>query len=403
MEHISTINCPEIKERNMCLSSICYLSKANLIVLGTDLGKIYFYDLIKSTYLKFEGNINHKLEISSIVNFEIAKNAEYVFITSLEGLISIWELDRQELKLKLDRIESDNDNLNKLMNFNILSRKELEKLNAKEVSKLREFYSLHAKEKLSEKYNKERNLKNEEDDNVIKNTLFKYSPNLRHIINTQFMLKEVGIISNYLEIYCCQFSKWSSLLYTGGEKGQLYAWNYSNGNHKYSLKGHNSDISSMTMDRHLLISGDKEGKICIWSTDLNTILYSLLNKENLNARIIDLQMIPQFGILISLNSVNQLEFWKYENRALVKALVVNNKELTCVTFVDYYGKILCGTMDNVVIERDLGEILSNLQIKHSFSKFPFLNQVASNNNFDEKDNIDNYKIMKSITKDVYNV
>jgi WD40 repeat protein len=404
MELISTVHCPEMKGRNMLLTSVCYISKANIVIMGTDLGKIYFYDIMKSTFLKIEGKVKHSLEVTSIVNYEVSKNLEFVFITSLDGLVSIWELDRQELKIKIGN-NNDND-INKLSNFNALTKKDIEKLSAKELLKLREFYTMHSKEKLVDRYKAKSEEEKENDDKFdkLKNALFRYTPNLRHVLNSEFALKEAGVKVKDYEIYCCQYSKWSDLLYTGGAKGQLYAWSYLNGLYKNSFKAHEFKITCMTFDRHLLISGDAIGKICIWSTELNSLLFILENKENTNGTIVGLEMLSNFGVLISINSYKQIEFWKYESKSLIKTLPIN-KEITCMTFVDYYGKLLCGTVDSIVTEKDLGEIFNTVGINHNFSKFPFLNQVASNNkrnDYEPEYKVDNYKIMKTINRDFIN-
>jgi len=168
----------------------------------------------------------------------------------------------------------------------------------------------------------------------------------------------------------------------------------------------------MTIDKHYLFSGSYDGLVNIWNTITdNSFLYSLKVVSEANTmtrtmfreealRIIDMIMITNYGILVCLGRNSKLYFWKYESNKILK--IVNlKKDCICIAIVESYGKLLCGSKDKTIVEVDLAELLDNLGINHTYQKFPFMND-SLNFVLTEKDReVNNFKVMNSLTKDLF--
>ena len=48
------------------------------------------------------------------------------------------------------------------------------------------------------------------------------------------------------------------------------------------------------------------------------------------------------------------------------------QECLCLSIVNSYGKLLCGTKEKTIIELDLSEIFNSLNIQHDYKKFHFM-------------------------------
>ncbi len=327
MELLNTISSYDLNEKSIDITAVCFIPSAKIICIGTDFGIVYYYDCTSNDFIK-TNQINSQGYIMSINYFKNTKK-ELIFVTSLEGIITTWDLEKLDSKLKtIHSRKKHNQNEDKLT---VLSKTQLNNMNSKELCSLFNLY-------LNEEMN------NQKGGNKVTNQAYAYTPSLKYMLNTNSIIKEAGILDKKYEILCTQYSNYSDLVYTGGHKGYLFSWNYQISSYKASFSGHETDITCMTIDRHLLISGDRSGKICIISLDLGSVLYSLVNRDLPNSRIVDLLMLPAYGFLISINSYSQIEFWIYETNKLIFKIPVK-KELTCLQFVDNYGKLLCGTSE----------------------------------------------------------
>ena len=93
------------------ISTVHLLKRFNLIAVGTDLGRIFFYDLNKSVYIKndYEVYFKHKYFISSITSTENSEGREYMMSCGHDGLILVWEIVCDEIKGGgIKTVESEN-------------------------------------------------------------------------------------------------------------------------------------------------------------------------------------------------------------------------------------------------------------------------------------------------------
>jgi len=81
MESINVIEGPDLKKKNSEISTVCYLSRVSMIAVATDVGRIFFWDLNKSQYIKnnYEIHSKHKGYISCIINIQTTQKREFVF------------------------------------------------------------------------------------------------------------------------------------------------------------------------------------------------------------------------------------------------------------------------------------------------------------------------------------
>lgn len=91
MESINVIDGPEMKRKNTEISTVCHLSRISMIAVGTDIGRIFFWDLKKSQYIKnnYESNSKHKSYISCIINVQTNNKREYLFSSGILFIILI--------------------------------------------------------------------------------------------------------------------------------------------------------------------------------------------------------------------------------------------------------------------------------------------------------------------------
>ncbi len=112
-------------------------------------------------------------------------------------------------------------------------------------------------------------------------------------------------------------------------------------------------------------------------------------------------MIPKYGFLVSISSNKTVNFIVYEKGTIMKS-ISTKEDLGCLTLVNSYGKILCGTKQKTIIEFDLAEILDSLNYSHKYTKFPFINEKSNYTAADMIDKkINNFQVMNLITKDLF--
>lgn len=80
MECMDEIKGPESIKSNLEISNICYVNPCNTIVIGTDIGKIYFWDISRSQYIKIDNELyRSKSYITCIIHGTSLKGKEYAF------------------------------------------------------------------------------------------------------------------------------------------------------------------------------------------------------------------------------------------------------------------------------------------------------------------------------------
>lgn len=81
MESINVIEGPDLHNKNSEISTVCYLSRISMIVVATDVGRIFFWDLKKSQYIKntYEKFSKHKSYVSCIINVQTTNKREFLF------------------------------------------------------------------------------------------------------------------------------------------------------------------------------------------------------------------------------------------------------------------------------------------------------------------------------------
>ena len=392
MECINKINGPELPRKNVEISSVCYLDNSGLIAVGTDVGHIFFWDLSKSEYLPntYEKSLKHKGTVTDMTTFisfgkENQDHIECLLSCSTDGIILFWEITKTEIKQS-----------NKKYNYD-----EMEELIMKKANDIKE-------------NNKE--LENNEDLNINKNNLlqekkikkpyqelknFKCTPTIKRCIRSSQTVK-TDLQFNSIAF---QPNLENKTIFTGVNDYNLYLWDYVKEGFISTAKGSNSVVTRMIFDKNFLISAGVDGIVDIWNipkeqrSPLN-LLISLrdpdISKNNI-PRIHDLLMLPSIGVLVTCNNNKKINFWRYEKEGLLLSIKKEN-ETTCLACDESYGKLLCGTKQKIIMEIDLAEQLNSIGYKHSYEKYSFLKNSANYKEDEADKNIDNFKIMKSLTQ-----
>ena len=130
---------------------MCYLPRSNLIAIGLDIGKVYFWDLKKSKYLKnnYQKSFSHNGNVRVIINAITLKGKEILLTSGYDGLILLWEIEAIELKLanktnetaNVDNMKKTNKDFNSLINKQMnLTPEIIEKLSPNELNYLYKIY-----------------------------------------------------------------------------------------------------------------------------------------------------------------------------------------------------------------------------------------------------------------------
>ena len=392
MECINKINGPELPRKNVEISSVCYLDNSGLIAVGTDVGHIFFWDLSKSEYLPntYEKSIRHKGTVTDMITFilygkENQDHIECLLSCSTDGIILFWEITKTEIKQS-----------NKKYNYD-----EMEEMIMKKANNLKENNKdLEDNEDINNKIENiipEKKIKKPYQE--LKN--YKCTPTIKRNISSSQTIKQelqfnaIGFQPN-LE---------NKTIFTGVNDYYLYLWDYVKEGYIDKAKGNNSSVTRMIFDKNFLITTGVDGIVDIWNipkeqrSPLN-LLISLrdpdISKNNI-PRIHDLLMLPSIGVLVTCNNNKKINLWRYEKEELLLSIKKEN-ETTCLACDESYGKLLCGTKQKIIMEIDLAEQLNSIGYKHSYEKYSFLKNSANYKEDEADKNIDNFKIMKSLTQ-----
>ena len=394
MECINKINGPELPRKNVEISSVCYLDNSGLIAVGTDVGHIFFWDLSKSEYLPntYEKSLKHKGTVTDMTTFisfgkENQDRIECLLSCSTDSIILFWEITKTEIKQS-----------NKKYNYD-----EMEELIMKKANDIKE---------------NNKDLENNEDLNINKNNVlqekrikkpyqelknYKCTPTIKRCIRSSQTVK-VDLQFNSIAF---QPNLENKTIFTGVNDYNLYLWDYVKEGFISTARGSNSVVTRMIFDKNFLISAGVDGIVDIWNipkeqrSPLN-LLISLrdpdISKNNI-PRIHDLLMLPSIGVLVTCNNNKKINLWRYEKEGLLLSIKKEN-ETTCLACDESYGKLLCGTKQKIIMEIDLAEQLNSIGYKHSYEKYSFLKNSANYKEDEADKNIDNFKIMKSLTQGI---
>ena len=381
MDCINLIHGPELAKKNVEISTICYCYDSSLIVVGTDIGNVFFWDLNKSEYLNnsYEKYFKHKNVVTNIITFYLYDKdkttlKEFLISCSLDGMILVWEIQKTEIK-QTKKKTTNYDEIDNFILKNMRNSNNLNKNNHHEIT--------------DNKYHQE--MKN-----------YKCLPGIKLVINSNNALK------TELKFNCVAFQPnlKNKIIYAGVNDYYIYCWDFNKGTFIGKVKGNNTSVNSMTFDKNFLITSGSNGIIDIWNMNnieneenILTLIISLkdpdLNVKE-SVRIHDILMLNNVGILVSCNNLNKINFWKYEKEELLFS-ISKEQETMCLAVVESYGKLLLGTKEKMIVEVDLAEQLNNINYPHSYEKYPFLKNEINYMENDKDKGIDNFKIMKILT------
>ena len=414
-------------------SCLQYMPEFNLLIIGSDLGNIFFYECFKNNYIYNKNNLKlidnisnnlnnkiynknrsnikdinlsnnnyHKMKITSITNTKNKKGSNILFVGSEDGVLSIWEIEKENVKLNIS--SNSNSNItntklnysknkreafnyidNNLFNNFKLEKKFIENVSSSEFNELLKLSNIYLDKEINNKQTFDSlRYNNTFNDNSVKSSLIntkKFDYNINPKLITLINIKEILKVDNkrYFSILSISFSCKYQMYFIGAEDNNIYAFKmesnsliYINKYHKhyvtrlfliedYSIKNIYSnntyylDIKEKTPSFKLdvLVSGSIDGEICIWNIDP----YLLERNELLNCDEEKLRLIYKINSTnIYNNNYNNIES---NNNIVINNLNNNNK----LKFIDseniikmmYLVYIECSdyiTNDNLSIDSD---------------------------------------------------
>ena len=396
MECINEINGPEIPKVPITISSVRYLIDSQLIAIGTEIGKIFFWDIVNSEYLpiNYEDKYSHKGIVTDLISFikntkEGEKSTiECMLSCSVDGLILFWEINKMEIK-EIKMKNSINYEKSDEFIMNELKKKE-RKLTHKEDLDLNKYLQTQEREELK---------------------IYKCSPSVKRCINT------IKVIKTEIKFYCMAFQKDSNFMtiFTGTNDHYIYLWDYKKENFISKQYGTNSFITCMIVNENYLFSGGIDGAIDVWNILANPIekkinieLIKTINDPDMTGlykpRINDLIILPKVKFLVFCNNNKKIYFCEINSLKIIYSSS-NESDITCICCLEGYGKLLCGTKQKMINEINLNDILKKSGYPESYDKYPF---TKNKENYAENE-LDKYittvTVMKSLTedRDEYNI
>ena len=404
MECINQINGPELPKITIEISSVCYLKDSELIAIGTEIGHIFFYDLNRNEYLPitYEEKYRHKGIVTDIISFikqekDQKNEIESMLSCSTDGLIFFWEINKMEIK----EIKRKNQfNYDESDEFILKGMKNKDKNNQKneDVEKdLNKFLQTQKRKELK---------------------IYKCTPSIKKCINTMKLIKS-ELKFNSLAF---QAGKQHTTIFSGiniiniekedkENKENIYLWDYDKEKYIEKKKGSNSNITCMIVDykkNYLLTAGDN-GVIDIWNLDIKagdkainmSIIKTIEDPDKTNnniPRINDLILLPRINIMVICNNNKKIYFFDMGRKEITHTIKRDN-EITCLTCLESYGKLLCGTKQKMIIEINLNDELDKAGYKKVFDKYPFTENKANYEESEIDKYVNNFKIVKSLTQD----
>ena len=401
MECVNEINGPELPKVSVNISSACYLKDSQLIAIGTESGRMFFWDLVNSEYLpiNYEEKYMHKNAVTDIISFfkknkEDNSKIECMLSCSIDGLIMFWEINKIEIK------DNKKKNIFDFEKSDEFIMNELKKREEKQDKLKNYFKKMFNNKNNNEKLDLNKYLQNPKRKEL---KIYKCSPSIKRCINTQKLIK------NELKFNVLAFQDKNNFMtiFAGTNDNNIYIWDYIKEKYIGLISGSNSFITCMVVFKNYLFSGGIDGLIDVWNISstnrekdcltLNNVIKDPDITGNFKPRINDMIFLTKINILIFCN--NNKKIYLYDIiKKVITGILKRDNETICLNCLECYGKLLCGTREKMIIDISLNEELKNAGYKAIYDKFSFMKNKANYEN-DELDNyIDNFSIMKSITK-----
>ena len=396
MECINQINGPEIPKISVEISSVYYLKDSELIAIGTEIGHIFFYDLNNSEYLpiNYEEKYRHKGVVTDIISFmkkdkDEKTKIECMLSCSTDGLILFWEISKMEIKeIKRKNLfnydESDEFILKGMKNKN-KDPKQIEEDLEKELNK---FLQSTKREELK---------------------IFKCIPSIKKCINTS-KLSETEKTELKFNVLAFQNWKNHATIFSSINDNKIYLWDYNKEKYLTKKEGSNSFITCMIVEekKNYLLTGGVDGIIDIWylsvkpgdkaiTMEKKDVINDPDISKNTKPRINDLIILPKINIMVICNNNKKLYFFD-TGRMVITHSIKKDNEINCLSCLESYGKLLCGTKQKMIIEINLNEELAKAGYKEIYDKYPFTKNKANYEESEIDKFANNFKIMKFLTK-----
>ena len=389
MECVNEINGPELPKISVTISSARYLEDSHLIALGTEGGRMFFWDIINSEYLpvNYEEKYIHKNVVTDIISFIKKTKEENITIEcmlscSIDGLIMFWEINKIEIKENKKKNAFDYEKSDEFIMNEIKKRDK----NSKDKQEL-DLNKYLQKQKRKELI------------------LYKCSPSIKKCINTQKLIK------NELKFNVLAFQDKNNFMtiFSGANDNSIYLWDYIKEKYITKIKGSNSFITCMILDnkKNYLFSGGIDGVIDIWNIiakksekEVSLSLIHTINDpditKNFLPRINDLLILPRINILVFSN--NNKKIYLYDiNIKQITGKIKSDNDTISLSCLESYGKLLCGTREKMIIEINLNEELKKAGYKEIYDKYSFIKNKANYEKNELDKYINNFLVMKSIT------
>ena len=124
----------------------------------------------------------------------------------------------------------------------------------------------------------------------------------------------------------------------------------------------------------------------------------VVNFTSSNENLFILLILPKINIWVISNNNKKLYFFDV-NRNQITHTIKKDNDITCICYLESYGKLLCGSKQKMIIEINLNTELSKAGYNEIYDKYPFTKNKANYEESEIDKYVNNFKIMKSLTQD----
>jgi len=113
----------------------------------------------------------------------------------------------------------------------------------------------------------------------------------------------------------------------------------------HTLQGHTNRVYSLQFDGTYVVSGSLDTSIRVWEVETGTCLHTLVGHQSLTSG-----MELKDNILVSGNADSTVKIWNILTGECLRTLEGNNKHLSAVTCLQFYGKFVITSSDDGTVK-----------------------------------------------------
>ncbi|KAL1521836.1 hypothetical protein AB1Y20_021487 [Prymnesium parvum] len=163
--------------------------------------------------------------------------------------------------------------------------------------------------------------------------------------------------AHFHEVLCLKINALNNTFITAGNDRQVHVWSLANYEQLARLEGHKDAVTCLALDGNFLLSSSDDGAIHMWDMHSYMALGVILAHESAVTGMI---VVPENGYLVSCSTDRTVRVWDY---GIGRELQVwrHPEEFRCVAHHRSTGHIIVGTEQHNIVSFPLHEVTTRLK------------------------------------------